>query len=121
MPLTIQELEEVLGIVSPEEPLHEKRREKRFGFSCKQLVAFCSEDATPADDEFVFVECRDLSAIGIAFYTPTLPSDRNNCVVCALGSSSSLTYMRSRIVRVARTRRNDQMVYLVGCQFIGPI
>jgi hypothetical protein len=121
MPLTIQELEEALGIISPEEPLHEKRREKRFGFPCKQLVAFCSEDATPADDEFVFVECRDISAIGIAFYTPTLPPDRNNCVVCALGSSSSLTYMRSRIVRVSRTRRHDEMVYLVGCQFIGPI
>jgi len=121
MSLTIQELEEALGIISPDEPTHEKRREKRFGFPCKQLVAFCSEDATPSDDEFVFVECRDISAIGIAFYTPTLPPERNNCVVCALGSSSSLTYMRSRIVRVSRTRRDDEMVFLVGCQFIGPI
>ena len=121
MGLTLEELEQALGVRKPVNPAHEKRREKRYTFPRKQHIAFCDDGRVPAADEFETVDCRDLSAIGLSFYTPGLPLNHANHVVCALGNPADATYMRARIVHITRTDYKNKAGYLVGCEFTGRV
>jgi hypothetical protein len=73
----------------------------------------------PSRKDFVPVECRDISAGGVAFYMSGRP-DFDHLVV-ALGRHPNQTFFTARVVRAEPTERDGQTQYLVGCRFSGRI
>lgn len=97
----------------------ELRSSPRRPFRYRQRVAPMYEGIKPAKRLFFEVECKDISAGGIAFYMNRLPDF--DTVVLALGKPPIEDYFTARVMRVARTEEQGRIRYLVGCRFLGRI
>ena len=63
------------------------------------------------------VECKDISAGGIAFYMRDPPLF--NSLVVELGKPPGERYFSAKVVRVSRLDHGGQEAYLVACRFTG--
>lgn len=97
----------------------EQRSSPRRPFPYRQRLAPMYDGIKPAKRLFFEVECKDISASGIAFYMNRLPDF--DTVVIALGKLPNETYLTARVMRVARTEEQGRIRYLVGCRFLGRI
>ncbi len=98
-------------------PFPERRASPRHPYPYRQSIAPVVDGRMPATNEFVPVECRDISSIGVAFYFDRVPEFKE--LVLALGYAPRVTKVVCRVVRIARMEHNGQIRYLVGCRFIG--
>jgi hypothetical protein len=95
------------------------RRSPRREYHYRQSVAPIYGGCIPARKDFREIECRDISAGGIAFYMD-LPPDFDSLVV-ALGREPDQSFFTAKVVRVEKTQRNGQGRYLLGCRFLGRV
>lgn len=98
-------------------PGRRRRASPRYEFRCRQLIAPLLGDEMPSINEFVNVECRDISAGGMAFYLDQAPEFES--LVVGLGRVPNLTYLKARIVRVQEEQRGTAKTYRVACCFNG--
>ncbi len=105
--------------ISPPPGRPELRSSPRRPFAYRQRLAPMYDGIKPAKRLFFEVECKDISASGIAFYMNRLPDF--DTVVIALGKPPNETYLTARVMRVARTEEQGRIRYLVGCRFLGRI
>jgi len=97
----------------------EQRRSPRRTFRYEQLIAPLYSGTLPNKARFFPVECRDLSAGGIAFYLPDAPDF--NALVVGLGKPPDLTYFTARVVRVSEEETPDGLRWVIGAQFTGRV
>ncbi|HVA46894.1 MAG TPA: PilZ domain-containing protein [Pirellulales bacterium] len=91
----------------------ERRRSPRQKFPVQQWMApFVRK--MPKAEQFVPVECRDLSSSGLAFYWPQRANFAK--VIIGLGRAPQLTYVAARIVRQVACTNGGGV--LVGCEFV---
>jgi hypothetical protein len=95
----------------------ERRSSPRHPYPAAQKIAFCTADSALARDNFFPVQCKDISATGIAFLLDRAPDSET--VVVELGRAPRVTKVVCRIVRVSPTEVDGRRKYLVGCRFIG--
>jgi hypothetical protein len=98
------------------EALPEMRRHPRLAFQSRRLVAPVKTDLMPWPDDFIEVECLDISQSGISMFMKAAPNFKE-LVVC-LGDDLSATLMLARVVRVREVRSGDRHGFTVGCQFL---
>lgn len=95
----------------------ERRSSRRHPYPYRQSVAPVVDGRLPRREEFVQVECQDVSAGGIAFYFDRVPEFKE--LVLMLGHPPHVRQLVCRVVRVAGMERDGTKRYLVGCRFIG--
>jgi len=110
------------GTLRPFQPVSpgvalEQRVTLRRAYRYVQRIAPVIDDVMPKPDQFVEVQCNDISAGGISFFLDK-PPDFDSLVV-ALGREPALTYFTARVARVAGVDQDGPKVYLVGCKFTG--
>ena len=88
----------------------ERRDGPRHPYKCTQLVAPYNGGAMPRQQEFSWVECKNLSSRGLSFFWPEPPPFKR--IVVALGGVPFI-FMVSRIVHFAE--EGDH--FICGCQF----
>jgi hypothetical protein len=97
----------------------EMRSSPRRPYEYQQSIAPMYGGCIPSRKDFVPVECRDISAGGLAFYLSGRPDfDR---LVVALGRHPNQTFFTARVVRTEPTERDGHRQYLIGCRFSGRI
>ena len=95
------------------------RTSPRRNYQYRQTVAPMFGRELPPQTKFFEVECKDISAGGIAFYLDRPPDFEN--VVVALGRPPAQTHFTARVVRIATLRRDGKRCYLIGCRFTGRV
>lgn len=106
----------------PFQPLHqwvpeEHRQFVRRSYRYRQKIAPYTEGRFPRPDEFIEVQCKDISAGGIGFFMEKEPSFRR--LVLALGEGGATSYFLAEVVRSVPVDHQGQKLYLVGCKFCG--
>jgi hypothetical protein len=109
--------ERIGGHTGPDNP--DKRRSPRRAFRYRQLIAPMRDGCLPSRNHFVEVECRDISAGGIALVLSE-PPDFEDLVV-ALGKPPDESHFTSKVVRVEELEERGGTRYLVGCRFTGRV
>jgi PAS domain S-box-containing protein len=94
----------------------ELRRSPRAAYSYRQMIAPMFGDRVPRQEEFFEVECRDISAGGMAFVM-NRPPDFQKLVV-ELGRPPASNQLTAKVVRLQPLERDGEEEYLIGCQFI---
>ena len=92
------------------------RSSPRREYPYAQMIAPTTGGATPQQDGFFPVQCKDISGGGISLYLdhpPDFPT-----LVISLGTPPTLSQFRARVVHVEQVERDGQELYLVGCQFM---
>ena len=92
-----------------------KRRGTRHAFPHTQRIA-PHTDSFPAGARFYEVQCQDISTTGFSFRTSRPPGFTE--LVVELGVSPNCVFVTARI---ARTSKQEDGSYLIGCQFTGRI
>ncbi len=93
----------------------ERRRKARRAYPYLQRLAPVLDDELPNPDEFIDVECHDISPGGFSFLFPyPFPSDS---LVVELGIPPKLTYLMAQVAHVTRTTRGKSTFYLIGCNY----
>jgi hypothetical protein len=87
----------------------------RHDYPYYQKIAPVFDGQAPAWDDFVDVQCGDLSGGGISIWLSDKPSFRE--LIVALGRPPSLTHFAARVVYVREAVRAGRTMYQVGCQF----
>jgi hypothetical protein len=101
---------------SDEKSFEAMRSSPRKKFQCNQRIAPMHGDILPQTDEYINVECNDLSQGGISFYLRRAPGcDR---FAIGLGQKPMLTVLVGRVAYSREVQHNGERMYLVGCQFI---
>lgn len=96
---------------------HEGRTSQRRDFPYRQKIASLSGGARPTWDDFFEVRCSDLSGGGISLLCEEPPPF--NELVVALGRPPTLTHLAAKVVYVREVVRDAQVMYQVGCRFVG--
>jgi hypothetical protein len=97
----------------------ERRIEQRLPFFCKQWLAPYNGLQSPDADEFVTVQCRDISSGGISFFADQRPAFEM-CVIRLCGAGQP-KYLTARIKRTAESSHPEHGPYVVGCKFLGTL
>jgi PAS domain S-box-containing protein len=97
----------------------EQRRSFRRQYRYRQSIAPITQGAMPSRREFFEVDCRDISASGIAFVLDHSPNFES--LVVALGRYPAVKHFTARVVRVAQMEQDGRTRYLVGCRFLGRV
>jgi len=100
-------------------PPKDLRRSPRRTFRYLQRVAPMFGGRVPSRKKLFEVECKDISAGGVAFFLDR-PPDFDTLVV-ALGRPPGESFFTARVVRVVRTDLDGRRLYLVGCRFTGRV
>jgi len=95
----------------------ELRTSQRRAYQYGQMIAPVYGTTLPTEEDLLQVECRDISAGGIAFLLDQSPDFEN--LVVALGRAPSLIYFTAKVARVATVEEDERTAYLVGCRFTG--
>jgi len=108
----------------PFELLDEKRgrtlrKSPRRVYEYRQIIAPVLGDAMPLADDFFPVECRDISAGGIAFYLNRQPEFK--ALVVGLGRPPKVTYFTAEVIHFEKVEHRGQERYLLGCHFTGRV
>ena len=88
----------------------ERRNGPRHPYKCTQLVAPYNGGPMPRQQEFSWVECKNLSARGFSFFWPEPPAFQH--VVVALGGVPFI-FLVARIMHFGAEGEH----FLCGCQF----
>ena len=106
--------------IDPNEPPSKDNRESiRSEFQYCQMIAPMFGGRLPSDEEFVEVECSDISTGGMAFYADSHPDFEK--LIVRLGRPPSVRQFRARVLNVIQVQRDGKSVYRVGCRFIDRI
>ena len=100
-------------------PRVERRASVRSDYRYPQMLAPLIDEKLPSGNDFFMVECKDISAGGIAFYTDKPPEFDN--VVVILGRPPAVKQFIARKVNVAEVERYGRRQYCVGCRFVGRV
>jgi len=93
----------------------DRRRKVRRAYPYLQRVAPVLEHKLPEPEQFVDVECHDISPGGFSFVFPyPFPSDS---LVVELGVPPKFTYLMAQVAHVTRINRGKQTYYLIGCNY----
>jgi PAS domain S-box-containing protein len=95
------------------------RSSPRRTFNYRQRIAPIIDGAMPTRRDFFEVECRDISAGGISFFTEKRPDFTN--LIVALGVAPLESFFVARIVRVVLAEEGSPLPYMVGCRFTGRV
>lgn len=114
-------VDEALRGLQPTDEKHprELRRSPRLSFQYIQRIAPMFGNQLPPRKKFFDVECKDISAGGIAFFLDRAPDF--DTLVVALGRPPGERFFSARVVRVAKTDHQGRTRYLVGCRFTGRV
>lgn len=97
----------------------DQRSSPRRVYRYQQSIAPIYHGQLPTRRQFVDVECRDISAGGIAFVLDEVPDFRD--LVVALGRSPQLTHFTATVARTCEIEDLGRKRYLVGCRFTGRV
>lgn len=97
----------------------ERRSRLRHSFLCRQWIAPYDGNSMPDLEKFLYVQCNDISSVGISFFLDSDPE----CpmVVIRLESAKGPKYVTARVRRVTPSDARAMGTYTVGCQFLGTI
>ena len=95
----------------------ERRASPRHHYPYVQMIAPYTDQRVPGPDAYFPVECKDISATGVAFFLDSAPDFQR--LIMALGPPRRVTRVVCRVVRVAAAEVDGRRKYLVGCGFIG--
>ena len=88
----------------------------RKSFRYSQRIPPVRGKTLPQSDEYIEVECNDISAGGISLFVRS-PTGCEQIVV-SFGQPPGTTCMLAQIVYIKEAERNGQRTYLVGCRFL---
>ncbi|MFH1921616.1 MAG: PAS domain S-box protein [Planctomycetota bacterium] len=94
-----------------------RRRRPRSSFPYRQWIAPFLGEKLPAQSEFGYVECHDVSSGGFSFRASKPP--QFDKLVVALGTPPTFTYLIAQVTHVTRVEREGQQMYVVGCTYTG--
>lgn len=97
----------------------DRRRRPRRRYPYRQLVAPVLNGILPAEDQFVELECYDISSGGFSFWSLSPPPSES--LVVALGTAPQLTHLTAQIAHVTRGDHNGKRMYLIGCNYVGRV
>lgn len=97
----------------------ELRNSPRQVFNYRQLIAPMYNRRFPSREHFFEVECKDISAGGIAFRLSERPDF--DTLVVLLGKPPTESHFVAKVVRVAQEEHWGRVVFLVGCRFTGRV
>ncbi len=75
----------------------ERRSEKRHAYRTAQRIARWDGSKFPDENQFVPIQCRDLTRSGFSFLTPTEP--RFSTIVAEFGVAPDVFYVAAQILR----------------------
>ena len=75
----------------------EQRSDKRRDYRTAQRIARWDGGPIPDEDQFVAIQCRDLTRSGLSFLTPTEP--HFSTIVVEFGAAPDVFYVAAQIVR----------------------
>jgi hypothetical protein len=98
--------------------VEERRRDRRFPYSCTQRVAFRSGAKLPATSDYVEVQCHDISAGGLSFWSKdrALPS---RDLIIELGQPPHYLMVTALVRHCTPFTVSEQQLFLIGCEFTG--
>ena len=102
--------------LTSERDFSEMRSSPRKDFPCTQRIAPLHGKGLPLPDEYINVDCKDISCGGVAFYLKRPPGGKYFAI--ELGPRPMNTLMLAQVIYVRAVEHNDQRMYLVGCKFI---
>ncbi len=107
--------------LSQQQPLDESayiamRSSPRLKYACPQRIAPMHSPLPPLADDYLEVECNDISRGGISFFLKRPPGCQQFAIV--LGQKPMQTIMVAQVVYAKEVQHNNQQMYLVGCKFI---
>lgn len=112
--LTEQELSSFVS-GEPLAPLSDRRASARREYRCVRAVADCKSDQETAD-AFYSVQCQDLSARGIGFFSPKHPA--TDAVVIRLSAEGERPVLvRAEVIYCNEKSGNPSFPFVVGCMF----
>jgi len=97
----------------------EQRQFVRRIYRYRQKIAPYSEGKFPRPEEFIEVQCKDISAGGIAFFMEKEVPFRR--LVVSLGQGRTASYFLAEVVRSTQVDHQGQKLYQIGCKFCGRI
>jgi PAS domain S-box-containing protein len=97
----------------------ELRTSPRQVFNYRQLIAPMYNRRFPSREQFFEVECKDISAGGIAFRLPERPDF--DTLVVLLGKPPTESHFVAKVVRVAEEEHWGRVMFLIGCRFTGRV
>lgn len=95
----------------------DRRRALRHSFRYRQLVAPLIDNRLPDSQSFFPIECKDISASGIALFLDHRPPCEQ--LVLALGCPPNTLKLICQVARVTEIEENGRKRFVVGCRFIG--
>ena len=94
----------------------ECRLSPRHEYRYVQRIAPAEGDQMPGWDEFIEVQCADLSGGGIALLLPERPNFRE--LIVALGRPPSLVHFAAHVVYIREAPDGGRNKFQVGCRFL---
>jgi hypothetical protein len=105
------------GNFAPDELKTDQRKNRRAIYTRSQRVAPFLGDSFPSDDAFQTVRCRDISASGVSFFSPT-PMTIQTLVVELCGDGET-SHLLADVVHSTMIQVDGGPMYIVGCSFAG--
>jgi hypothetical protein len=101
---------------SSQENYVKMRTSPRKQFQYSQRIAPMLGKILPQVDDYLEVECNDISSGGISFFLKRKPGCTH--FVIALGQKPTVTLLIAQVMNIKEVKHNHQQMYLVGCKFI---
>lgn len=92
-----------------------KREHARKAFPFRQMLAPIRDGEMPWPEDFIEVECRDISQSGISLFLKRPPSFQK-FIIC-LGPKESEIRLYGSVVRVQEIDCEGRHGFVVGCHF----
>lgn len=115
----VRKIRESIENDSPVTVISERRGRPRRPYQCSQSMAPILGEGLPAPEDFVEIECHDISSGGFSFVSSFPP--QCDSLVVALGSPDSPTYLTAQVAHVRRMERHGESLYLIGCSYFGRV
>ena len=100
--------------------LQERRAATRVPYQVELLVACTESDEVPSADQFHSAETRNLSPMGISFFSER-EYEPQQAVILRLGGQERPIYLSGTIVHCQHDRWGESDQFFVGVQFNGRI
>lgn len=93
----------------------ERRSRDRRSYRCVQMIAPYDGNRLPVAEEFVHIQCHDISQGGFAFLSTEPPAFDH--LVLALGRVP-FTFVIAHVLHFVPVEEAGETYYLVGCRFL---
>ncbi len=97
----------------------DRRQRQRRPYPFKQAIAPIVDGKIPAAQDFIDVQCHDISAGGFSFLSVGPPA--SDSFVIVLGQPPNVTHVTAQVVHVRRVEQGGRRMYLIGCNYTGRI